>query len=88
MLPLVAMFQDALIPQFDDPARGGVPAQGVGLFATQLAVLAVSDSVRVLAASRARTKPGPRPSRSLRSRLARACVFAGPAARLVVDGRR
>ena len=86
--PKVALFQLALFPQFVDPAHGSVLVQSLLLGATQLVVVAASDSIWVLAASRARTMIGARPAWSAWSRRLLAGVFAALAARLLIDERR
>jgi threonine/homoserine/homoserine lactone efflux protein len=86
--PKVALFQLALFPQFVDPAHGSVLVQSLALGATQLVVVAASDSVWVLAASRARTMIGARPGWSAWSRRLLSGVFAALAARLLIDERR
>lgn len=86
--PKVALFQLALFPQFVDPAHGSVLVQSLVLGATQLIVVAASDSVWVFVASRARTTIGARPAWGAWSRRVLAGVFAALAARLLIDERR
>jgi len=85
--PKVALFQLALFPQFVDPALGGVLAQSLVLGVTQLVIVAAGDSVCVLAATGVRALFAAGPRASQWSRRVLAVVFAGLAARLLLDRR-
>ena len=85
--PKLAVFQLALFPQFVDPARGSVLAQGLVLAATQLVIVVAGDSACVFAATGARRWFAARPGFSRWSKRALAGVFAALAARLAVQSR-
>ena len=85
--PKLAVFQLALFPQFVDPARGSVLAQGLVLAATQLVIVIAGDSACVFAATGARRWFAARPGFSRWSKRALAGVFAALAARLAVQSR-
>ena len=85
--PKLAVFQLALFPQFIDPARGSVLAQGLVLAATQLVIVVAGDSACVFAATGARRWFARRPGFSRWSKRALAGVFAALAARLAVQSR-
>jgi threonine/homoserine/homoserine lactone efflux protein len=85
--PKLAVFQLALFPQFVDPARGGVLAQGLVLAVTQLVIVVAGDSACVFAATGARHWFAARPGFSRWSKRALAGVFAALAARLAVQSR-
>lgn len=85
--PKLAVFQLALFPQFVDPARGSVLAQGLVLAVTQLVIVIAGDSACVFAATGARRWFAARPGFSRWSKRALAGVFAALAARLAVQAR-
>jgi threonine/homoserine/homoserine lactone efflux protein len=85
--PKLAVFQLALFPQFVDPARGSVLAQGLVLAATQLVIVVAGDSACVAAATGARRWFAARPGFSRWSKRALAGVFAALAARLAAQSR-
>ena len=85
--PKLAVFQLALFPQFVDPARGSVLAQGLVLAVTQLVIVIAGDSVCVFAATGARRWFAARPGFSRWSKRALAGVLAALAARLAVQSR-
>ena len=85
--PKLAVFQLALFPQFVDPARGSVLAQGLVLAVTQLVIVVAGDSACVFAATGARQWFAARPGFSRWSKRALAGVFAALAARLAVQSR-
>ena len=85
--PKLAVFQLALFPQFVDPARGSVLAQGLVLAVTQLVIVVAGDSACVFAATGARRWFAARPGFSRWSKRALAGVFAALAARLAVQSR-
>ena len=85
--PKLAVFQLALFPQFVDPARGSVLAQGLVLAATQLVIVVAGDSACVFAATGARRWFAARPGFSRWSKRVLAGVFAALAARLAVQSR-
>ena len=85
--PKLAVFQLALFPQFVDPARGSVLAQGLVLAATQLVIVIAGDAACVFAATGARRWFATRPGFSRWSKRALAGVFAALAARLAVQSR-
>ena len=85
--PKLAVFQLALFPQFVDPARGSVLAQGLVLAATQLVIVIAGDAACVFAATGARRWFAERPGFSRWSKRALAGVFAALAARLAVQSR-
>jgi threonine/homoserine/homoserine lactone efflux protein len=85
--PKLAVFQLALFPQFIDPSRGSVLAQGLVLAATQFVIVVAGDSVCVFAATAARRWFARRPGWSRWSKRALAGVFAGLAARLAIQSR-
>jgi threonine/homoserine/homoserine lactone efflux protein len=85
--PKLAVLQLALFPQFVDPARGSVLAQGLVLAATQLVIVVAGDSACVAAATGARRWFAARPGFSRWSRRALAGVFAALAARLAAQSR-
>ena len=85
--PKLAVFQLALFPQFIDPARGSVLAQGLVLALTQFVIVVAGDSVCVFAATGARRWFARRPGWSRWSKRALAGVFAALAARLAIQSR-
>jgi threonine/homoserine/homoserine lactone efflux protein len=85
--PKVALFQLAFFPQFVDPAHGSVLLQGAMLGVTQLAVVVAYDALLIAAVGRLRSFVGARPAWGRAMRRLLACVFAGLAARLLLDER-
>jgi len=85
--PKLAVFQLALFPQFIDPSRGSVLAQGLVLALTQFVIVVAGDSVCVFAATGARRWFARRPGWSRWSKRALAGVFAALAARLAIQSR-
>jgi len=85
--PKLAVFQLALFPQFIDPSRGSVLAQGLVLAATQFVIVVAGDSVCVFAATGARRWFARRPGWSRWSKRTLAGVFAALAARLAIQSR-
>ena len=86
--PKVALFYIALFPQFVDPARGSVLLQSLVLGAIQIAIAAVGDLLFVLSAAAIARWLGERPVWVVAQRWVLAGVFAGIAAKLVLDERR
>ena len=85
--PKLAVFQLALFPQFIDPSRGSVLAQGLVLALTQFVIVVAGDSACVFAATGARSWFARRPGWSRWSKRALAGVFGALAARLAVESR-
>ena len=86
--PKVAMFQLALFPQFVDPSRGSVLAQSLVLGATQLAIVAGSDTLCVLAAAQLKRAFSGATRWAVWSKRILAGVFGGLALRLLAESRR
>lgn len=86
--PKVALFQLALFPQFVDPTRGSVLAQSLVLGATQLAIVAGSDALCVLAAARLKRAFQGATRWTTWSKRLLAGVFGALALRLVLESRR
>ena len=86
--PKVALFQLALFPQFVDPSRGSVLAQSLVLGATQLAIVAGSDTLCVLAAAQLKRAFSGATRWAVWSKRILAGVFGGLALRLLAESRR
>lgn len=86
--PKVALFQLALFPQFVDPSRGSVLAQSLVLGATQLAIVAGSDALCVLAAAQLKRAFSGATRWAVWSKRILAGVFGGLALRLLAESRR
>jgi threonine/homoserine/homoserine lactone efflux protein len=86
--PKVALFYLALFPQFVQPERGSVLSQSLFLGATQIVIAVVGDMLFVLSAAAIARWLGQRPAWAKAQRWVLGCVFAGIAAKLVLDERR
>ncbi|HQU50498.1 MAG TPA: LysE family translocator [Casimicrobiaceae bacterium] len=86
--PKVALFQLALFPQFVDPSRGSVLAQSLVLGATQLVIVAGSDTLCVLAAAQLKRAFSGATRWAVWSKRILAGVFGGLALRLLAESRR
>ena len=84
--PKAAIMYLALIPQFIDPARGHVLAQGFLLGATQISVSAAVNAAIVLAASAIATFSATRPGWLRGQRLVTGALLAAFALRLALGG--
>jgi len=85
--PKIAILYLSLLPQFIDPAKGHVLAQGILLGLTQIAVSFSVNLSIVLAAGTLARWFGSRPSWLKLQRWVMASVLAGLAVRLVMDRR-
>jgi threonine/homoserine/homoserine lactone efflux protein len=86
--PKVALFYVAVLPQFIDPARGDVLAQGIVLGAIQIAVCTLFDAMLVWGAAGVSRFLGERPGWMAAQRWLLGAVLALLAVRLVTEGRR
>ena len=86
--PKVALFYLALFPQFVQPSRGSVLLQSLVLGATQIVIAVVGDLMFVLSAAAIARWLGERPAWAKAQRWVLGCVFAGIAAKLVLDERK
>ncbi len=84
--PKAAIMYLALIPQFIDPARGQVLAQGFLLGGTQITVSAAVNAAIVLAASAIATVSATRPAWLRGQRLVTGALLAAFALRLALGG--
>jgi threonine/homoserine/homoserine lactone efflux protein len=84
--PKAAIMYLALIPQFIDPARGHVLAQGFLLGAIQISVSAAVNAAIVLAASAIATFSATRPAWLRGQRLVTGALLAAFALRLALGG--
>ncbi len=84
--PKAAIMYLALIPQFIDPARGQVLAQGFLLGGTQITVSAAVNAAIVLAASAIATFSATRPAWLRGQRLVTGALLAAFALRLALGG--
>jgi threonine/homoserine/homoserine lactone efflux protein len=84
--PKAAIMYLALIPQFIDPARGHVLAQGFLLGGIQIAVSAAVNAAIVLAASAVATFSATRPAWLRGQRLVTGTLLAAFALRLALGG--
>lgn len=84
--PKAAIMYLALIPQFIDPARGHVLAQGFLLGGTQITVSAAVNAAIVLAASAVAAFSATRPAWLLGQRLVTGTLLAAFALRLALGG--
>ena len=86
--PKIAMLYLSLLPQFIDPAAGGVLTQSLALGATQILVsVAVNAAIAVSAASVARFLMT-RPLWALLQRWLMGAVLGGLAVRMALESRR
>lgn len=86
--PKIAMLYLSLLPQFIDPAAGGVLSQSLALGATQILVsVAVNAAIAVSAASVARFLTT-RPLWALLQRWLMGAVLGGLAVRMALESRR
>lgn len=86
--PKIAMLYLSLLPQFVDPAAGGVLTQSLALGATQILVsVAVNAAIAVSAASVARFLTT-RPLWALLQRWLMGAVLGGLAVRMALESRR
>ena len=86
--PKIAMLYLSLLPQFIDPAAGGVLTQSLALGATQILVsVAVNAAIAVSAASVARFLTT-RPLWALLQRWLMGAVLGGLAVRMALESRR
>ena len=86
--PKVALFYVALFPQFVEPSRGSVLLQSLMLGATQIGIALVGDLCFVLSAAAIARWLAGRPVWAAAQRWVLAGVFAGIAAKLMLDERR
>ena len=86
--PKVALFYLALFPQFVQPAWGSVLLQSLVLGATQIVIAVIGDLLFVLSAAAIARWLAERPAWAKAQRWVLGCVFAGIAAKLVLDQRR
>lgn len=86
--PKVALFYVAVLPQFIDPARGDVLAQGIILGGIQIAVCTLFDVMLVWGAAGVSRFLGERPGWMAAQRWLLGAVLALLAVRLVTEGRR
>jgi threonine/homoserine/homoserine lactone efflux protein len=84
--PKAAIMYLALIPQFIDPARGHVLAQGLLLGTIQISVSATVNAAIVLAASAIATFSATRPAWLRGQRLVTGVLLAAFALRLALAG--
>lgn len=85
--PKVALFYLALFPQFVAPARGSILLQSLVLGATQIGIAVIGDLMFVLSAAAIAQWLAARPAWAAAQRWVLAGVFAGIAAKLVLDER-
>lgn len=86
--PKIAVMYLSLLPQFIDPAQGGVLAQTLVLGTSQIAISVLVNSVIVLAAGSVATLLASRPMWATAQRWLMATVLGGLAVRMATDARR
>lgn len=86
--PKIAVMYLSLLPQFIDPAQGGVLAQTLVLGTSQIAISVLVNSVIVLAAGSVATLLVSRPMWATAQRWLMATVLGGLAVRMATDARR
>jgi threonine/homoserine/homoserine lactone efflux protein len=86
--PKIAMLYLALLPQFIDPAAGGVLAQSLVLGSIQIAISVSVNAVIALAAGAIALFLMQRPSWMLVQRWLMGTVLAGLAVRMAVEARK
>jgi threonine/homoserine/homoserine lactone efflux protein len=86
--PKIAMLYLALLPQFIDPAAGGVLVQSVALGAIQIAISVSVNAIIALAAGSIALFLASRPSWMLVQRWLMGTVLAGLAVRMAVEARK
>jgi threonine/homoserine/homoserine lactone efflux protein len=86
--PKIAVMYLSLLPQFIDPAQGGVLAQTLVLGTSQIAISVLVNACIVLAAGSVATLLAARPAWSTFQRWLMATVLGGLAVRMATDARR
>lgn len=86
--PKIAVMYLSLLPQFIDPAQGGVLAQTLVLGTSQIAISVLVNACIVLAAGSVATLLAARPGWALFQRWLMATVLGGLAVRMATDARR
>jgi len=86
--PKIAMLYLALLPQFIDPAAGGVLGQSLVLGATQIVISVTVNATIALTAGSIAAFLKERPSWALAQRWLMGTVLAGLAVRMAVESRR
>jgi threonine/homoserine/homoserine lactone efflux protein len=86
--PKIAVMYLSLLPQFIDPAQGGVLAQTLVLGTSQIAISVLVNAVIVLAAGSVATLLASRPMWATAQRWLMATVLGGLAVRMATDARR
>jgi threonine/homoserine/homoserine lactone efflux protein len=86
--PKIAVMYLSLLPQFIDPARGGVLGQSVALGATQILVSLTVNGVIVFMAGSIAAFLAARPTFAVIQRWLMATVLGGLAVRMAVESRR
>ncbi len=86
--PKAAVLYLSLLPQFIDPARGSVLAQGLVLGLTQIAISIAGNTLTILTAGRIASLLARRPAWMRAQRWAMGGVLGLLAARLALDARR
>jgi threonine/homoserine/homoserine lactone efflux protein len=86
--PKIAVMYLSLLPQFIDPAQGGVLAQTLVLGASQIAISVLVNACIVLAAGSVAAVLAARPAWATFQRWLMATVLGGLAVRMATDARR
>lgn len=86
--PKIAVMYLSLLPQFIDPAQGGVLAQTLVLGTSQIAISVLVNAAIVLAAGSVATLLASRPMWATAQRWLMATVLGGLAVRMATDARR